>query len=114
MFTTSNNKGFSMIFENGFEISVQWGTMNYCSKKGVGDWDESMKDTRWSASSAEIAIFNTNESIKNILNNGEMIAFKDDTVKGWVRADFVAEIMFKISTANSFDELQQQITNEGW
>ena len=33
MFIASYNKGFSMKFENGFEISVQWGTMNYCSRE---------------------------------------------------------------------------------
>ena len=32
-FISSENKGFRMKFDNGFTISVQWGTMNYCEKK---------------------------------------------------------------------------------
>ena len=114
MFIASYNKGFSMIFENGFEISVQWGTMNYCSRKNDGDWDESMKDSRWKSSTAEIAIFNNNVAVEDVASGKDMIVFADETVKGWVNADFVAEIMFKVSAANSFEELQQQITNEKW
>ena len=114
MFTASYNKGFSMTFNNGFEISVQWGTMNYCSKKGDGEWDESTRDTRWKSSTAEIAIFNTNVTDADALSGNDMIAFANDTVKGWVSTDFVAEIIFKVSTANSFEELQQQVTNENW
>ena len=119
MFTASDNKGFSMIFDNGFEISVQWGTVNYCSRKGDGEWNESMNEkkligNRWKSSSAEIAIFDTNKSDEDVLDNQDMIEFATDTVKGWVSTDFVAEIMFKVSAANSFEELQQQITNEKW
>ena len=114
MFIASYNKGFSMTFDNGFEISVQWGTMNYCSRKNDGAWDESTKDTRWKSSTAEIAIFNNNVTDADALNGKDMIVFADETVKGWVSADFVAEIMFKTSTAENFDELQQQVTNEKW
>ena len=114
MFIASYNKGFSMKFDNGLEISVQWGTMNYCSKKGKGQWDESTKDTRWKSSSAEIAIFNNNVTDADALDNNDMIAFADESVKGWCSADFVAEIIFKTSTARNFDELQQQVTNEKW
>ena len=119
MFTACENKGFSMIFDNGFEISVQWGTMNYCARKGDGDWNESMNEkkligNRWKSSSAEIAIFNTNVTDADALSGNDMIAFADETVKGWVSTDFVAEIIFKVSTANSFEELQQQVTNENW
>ena len=34
-FEATQNKGFRMTFENGFAISVQWGTMNYCEKKNL-------------------------------------------------------------------------------
>ena len=114
MFLASYNKGFSMKFENGIEISVQWGTMNYCSRKNDGDWDESTRDTRWKSSTAEIAIFNNNVTDEDALSGKDMIVFADETVKGWVNADLVAEIMFKASIAENFTELQQQITNEKW
>ena len=77
MFIASYNKGFSMKFENGFEISVQWGTMNYCSRKGDGAWDESTKDTRWKSSTAEIAIFNNNVTDEDALSGKDMIVFAD-------------------------------------
>ena len=32
-FGTNRNKGFNMTFENGFTISVQWGTENYCARR---------------------------------------------------------------------------------
>jgi len=114
MFIASYNKGFSMKFDNGLEISVQWGTMNYCSKKGEGQWDESTKDTRWKSSTAEIAIFNNNVTDADALNGKDMVVFENDSVKGWCSADFVAEIIFKVSTATDFDALQQQVTNEKW
>ena len=114
MFIASYNKGFSMKFENGIEISVQWGTMNYCSRKNDGDWDESMKDTRWKSSTAEIAVFNNNATDADSLDGNDMIMFADESVKGWCSADLVAEIMFKTSSAVDFKELQQQITNERW
>ena len=114
MFIGNKSKGFCMTFDNGFEISVQWGTMNYCSRKNDGAWDESTKDTRWKSSTAEIAIFNNNVTDEDALSGKDMIVFADETVKGWVNADLVAEIMFKTSIAENFEELQQQITNEKW
>ena len=32
-FLATRNKGFRMVFENKFEISVQWGPGNYCERK---------------------------------------------------------------------------------
>ena len=43
-FVATENKGFGMTFDNGFTISVQWGTFNYCEKKNLGaDIDEERK-----------------------------------------------------------------------
>ena len=42
-FTSCQNKGFFMEFENGFRISVQWGIMNYCQRKYDGDFDAPQK-----------------------------------------------------------------------
>ena len=43
-FETTMNKGFMMKFDNGFKISVQWGTGNYCTRKDDGEWNE-MEDS---------------------------------------------------------------------
>jgi hypothetical protein len=114
MFTACENKGFSMIFDNGFEISVQWGTMNYCSRKNDGDWDESTKDTRWKSSTAEIAIFNNNVTDEDALSGKDMIEFANDTVKGWVSTNDVANIIFIVSLSSSFKDLQQVVNTNNW
>jgi predicted metal-dependent peptidase len=38
MFRANSNKGFFMEFDNGFGISVQWGTSNYCSVKNLSEF----------------------------------------------------------------------------
>ena len=114
MFTACENKGFSMIFDNGFEISVQWGTMNYCSRKGDGDFNESILNQRWKSLSAEIAIFDTNKSDEDVLDNQDMIEFANDTVKGWVSTNDVANIIFIVSLSSSFKDLQQVVNTNKW
>lgn len=53
------NIGFKVTFANGYEMSVQWGRMNYCSKMHKPNDDLNCKNV-------EIAIFDT-------LNNGENV-----------------------------------------
>ena len=36
-FQATTNKGFRMTFDNGFSISVQWGSMNYCERRNYSD-----------------------------------------------------------------------------
>ena len=81
-FVATQNKGFGITFQNGFTISVQWGTMNYCEKKNLGaDGDEEMKTKRWESRTAEIAVFND----KGIVPVGE-----NDDVIGWLTPNEVA------------------------
>ena len=55
-FIATENKGFRMKFENGFEISVQWGTINYCSRKNLGaEFGDEMKERIWKSTNAELA-----------------------------------------------------------
>ena len=61
-FVSTQNKGFSMTFENGISISVQWGVGNYCNRKNDGKFDEPMKGEFWEATSAEIMIRDTNNN----------------------------------------------------
>ena len=35
-FVSTENKGCGITFQNGFTISIQWGTMNYCEKQNLG------------------------------------------------------------------------------
>ena len=88
-FIATQNKGFGITFQNGFGVSVQWGTGNYCEKKNLGaDIDEEMKTKRWESRTAEIAVFND----KGIVPVGE-----HDDVIGWLTPDEVAKAIEIVS-----------------
>ena len=55
-FMSTENKGFSMTFENGLSISVQWGTSNYCEKQHSFEYGIEMKKNTWKSYDAEIAV----------------------------------------------------------
>ena len=87
-FVATQNKGFGITFQNGFGVSVQWGTMNYCEKKNLGaDSDEEMKTKRWESRSAEIAIY----------KDEKFIDIGDDTVIGWLTPNEVAKAIEIVS-----------------
>ena len=91
-FIATQNKGFGMTFDNGFTISVQWGTGNYCEKKNLGaDIDEEMKTKRWESRTAEIAVFK---------DTGIVPVGKSDDVIGWCSADEVATIISIVQSAH--------------
>ena len=87
-FVATQNKGFGITFQNGFGVSVQWGTGNYCEKKNLGaDSDEEMKTKRWESRSAEIAVY----------KDEKFIDIGDDTVIGWLTPDEVAKAIEIVS-----------------
>ena len=102
MFRTNSNKGFFMEFENGFGISVQWGTMNYCSVKNLesGVMTEMVGNSKefrnaWESNTAEIAVFK-GEKMMSVGDN--------DQVQGWLTTNDVAkviEIVSKFKTENT-------------
>ena len=95
-FVATENKGFAMTFENGFGISVQWGTMNYCEKKNLGaEYKDEMKTPRWESRTAEIAIY----------KDKKFIDIGDDTVIGWLSPDEVAKIIEGVASAESSEEI---------
>lgn len=95
MFKSIMNRGFQITFENGWTISVQWGTMNYCENRFAGKFDESMKveDGIWESSTAEIAIWKDKFDY----------TFEDskDIVRGYCTANDVAEWIAKVSNFNT-------------
>jgi len=101
-FEATYNKGFRMNFENGFSISVQWGSMNYCEKKNLGaEYKDEIKNNIWESANAEIAIIDP---------EGEMLAIGDeDSVIGWCTPDEVAKIIQGVSLAESSDEIIGEI-----
>ena len=102
-FVATENKGFGITFQNGFGISVQWGTMNYCEKKNLGaDGGEEMKTPRWESRTAEIAIY----------KDKKFIDIGDDTVIGWLTPDEVAKVIEIVATAHTDIEIQVKLEVE--
>ena len=102
MFKSTQNKGFQLKFANGFEISVQWGTMNYCSRKHDGDWNEAMNHECWESGTAEVAVFD---------NEGRMvnIGFNDEGVIGWVDTENIARIISVVQSSTTSNEIEKKI-----
>ena len=101
-FIATQNKGFRMKFDNGFSISVQWGTMNYCEKKNLmAEYKDEMKEPIWESKSAEIAVFDT---------EGEIVPLEEyDQVKGWLTPDEVAKVITIVAEAINAKEFEGEI-----
>ena len=91
-FVATQNKGFGITFQNGFTISVQWGTENYCEHRNLDidfeDLPNPKEENRWESRTAEIAVFND----KGIVPVGE-----HDDVIGWLTPDEVAKAIEIVS-----------------
>ena len=75
--------GFTLTFDNGYEVSVQWGPGVYCDlEKGHS-----------AASSAEVAVIDPQG---NFVTGVVCPDFTDHDVAGWVKADAVAEIIDRV------------------
>jgi hypothetical protein len=122
MFSATGNKGFSITFENGNTVSVQWGPANYCDpthKDGRNaSFDAPMttgaKGEPWNSETAEVAAW---DSDGNWHNCG------GDQVKGWLSpAEVVEFINFaasnSLNTSSPFgildeDEDEDEDSNSG-
>ena len=85
-------QGFTMGFENGYAISVQFGSGNYCSNKHLVRSNQNSKD---SCTNCETAIFKP---------NGKFLKYKGDRVQGYQTTNEVAETIAYIQTlqANNY------------
>lgn len=72
--------GFSMTFDNGNTISVQFGHGNYCDNK---------HESSFCCNNAEIAIWN---------KDGKDYYFDGSAVKGYCSTDEIAEYIYLAST----------------
>ena len=99
-FIATQNKGFTMNFENGLSISVQWGTENYCEKKSFNTDKDPTKERYWESINAEIAVF----------EDGRMLPIGgDDQVIGWCSADEVAKVIKIVSSTTDLDKMKSKI-----
>ena len=106
-FLATRNKGFRMGFDNGFEISVQWGPENYCEKRDHTDFDKPINERFWESCNAEIAVIDTNNRMQENSTAG-MISLGRDTVEGWVSADQVAKVIAIVQSSKTTEEIQQK------
>ena len=100
-FTSNSNKGFTLDFQKGLTISVQWGEGNYCSRRNTlatlnSDLDKNTPNV--SCVNAEIAIWNI---------EGEYFKFKGErNTLGFCNTDDVAKFIHFTSLSRTFEELQ--------
>ena len=90
-FRSCENKGFQLVFENGWMVSVQFGPGNYCEHlmAGLDDFRAPKKTEIWEAEEAEIAA---------IHKDGYWYDFGMDTVKGYCKVAEVIEFINKIAS----------------
>ena len=99
-FIATRNKGFQMVFKNGFTISVQWGPENYCERKFDTDLDAPKENKFWNSKSAEIAVLG---------KKGEFIRIADDAVAGWLTTDKVAKCITVVQSATTKEEIETKL-----
>ena len=88
MIKTCSIKGFSIKFENGNTVSVQWGPQNYCDPTHPegrdADSREPMRAESWASETAEVAAWDS---------DGNWHHFGYDSVEGWRTGDQIAEFI---------------------
>jgi len=97
MFTSCENKGLQMTFENGLTISIQFGVGNYCERRSfTASFRSEMDEPIIQSATAEIAIWDAELVWYN---------FGSDTVTGWVSTDDVADWIYRVKNATSLETI---------
>lgn len=114
-FTADYNKGFSMTFDNGLCISVQFGFGNYCDNNhfpGMSNPTDHLKLRQTTSSNAEICIWDTNsrEDADGTYTVNETFNFGHDTVQGYIETNEVAEWIYFVSQAKDLQDLYDKAT----
>ena len=101
-FKSTHNHGFQMTFENGFTISVQWGTGNYCERRFLtANPNTEMQHPIVESSSAEIAIWHKDFDT--------WFDFGNDQVKGWCEPNEVGIWISKIIQCKDLSDLYKMV-----
>jgi len=101
MFAITKNKGFHITFENGINVSVQFGGGNYCDNY---DW-KIAKHTCIIAppsSNAEVMIWRYENGKMDDKVGLNLLPFSlsDNSVKGWCTPEELVEILNKVVKYN--------------
>lgn len=92
MFKLYNNKGFTITFPNGYEVSTMIGEGNYCTARDIAG---SRFDRSRGSATAEVVVFvsGTNRVIPNrILKVDAPAMSSDDRTFGWSKPEVFAAI----------------------
>ena len=92
---SQGRQGFSITFENGWTVSIQFGGTNYCSLKNL-DYEslsEISKFPSHQSEDAEIAVFND----KGEWATHRMYAELGDDVKGYVGPNEIADLLYSVA-----------------
>ena len=100
-FEATTNKGFRMTFDNGFTISVQWGTVNYCERKNFDDGSDPQKERIWESVNAEVAVFDKEDGMLGIGDNDQVI--------GWLSTDQVTKVISIVQSSKTREEIELKI-----
>jgi hypothetical protein len=82
MFVSNSNRGFCLKFENGYNISVQWGKGNYCSNR---DMEEFVPKGSNESATAEVLVFSDDPEKDNLIYFASA-----DNIIGWATSEDVA------------------------
>ena len=96
MFEITRGTGFKITFENGWTISVQFGSFNYCDKHDLRDFCPAPpKDGFCSSATAEVAV---------IRPDGKLARISDcDEVMGWQTPDQVFALMARVAEGTVYE-----------
>lgn len=94
MFKITDGKGFHIKFANGFMMSVQWGSGNYCDNYNADVSDQRNVGERGSRD-AEIAVFD---------NKNEWYPINGNDVTGYLSPDDVLALMVEIAAIKTCSE----------
>lgn len=95
MLASYRNSGFQLGFENGYTVSVQFSSSNYCSNKSFTCQKWTDTEVLNKSDNAEVAIFLTASGAwrtKEVFLSLFELDISDD-VEGYVSADTVAQII---------------------
>jgi hypothetical protein len=101
MFESNMNKGVNMKFQNGFEVSIQFGQNNYCTTI-------SQTLERTISTSAEMAIYDHNNKMIEVFPS---YGGNTDSVEGWLGTDDVARVISIVANASNREQIEVGLAN---
>ena len=101
MFESNMNKGVNMKFQNGFEVSIQFGQNNYCTTI-------SQNQERTISTSAEMAIYDHNNKMIEVFPS---YGGNTDSVEGWLGTDDVVRVISIVANASNREQIEVGLAN---